>query len=274
MEIIYNKIFLQHNNPMHPENANRLKYFANLKDLEIESGEQFLQLVHSKEYIERVKSASAKEEWLDADTYTNKNSFEVACFAVGAAVKAAEQGAFALIRPPGHHAGRSSAGGFCLFNNIAIATKNLLQQGKRVFIIDFDLHHGNGSQEIFLGENNIMYFSTHQSPCYPGTGLRSEANCINVPLPYRTDDEKYIYELEKQLIPNLQKFNPDVIGLSAGFDCYYKDKDSLGPGSGFNLTEKSFEKIKEIIKPFDHFFVLEGGYRAESIKEGVKIFSK
>ncbi len=274
MKIIYNRIFLEHNLPSHPENADRLKYFKILPDSEIPNGEEFLQLVHPKEYIEEVKNASEEGSPLDADTYTCSKSYEVACYAAGATIKASEQKAFALVRPPGHHASSSKAGGFCLFNNIAIAAKNLLQHGKRVFIIDFDLHHGNGTQEIFFGKNNIIYFSTHQSPCYPGTGLRSDVNCINVPLPYGIKDGQYIKELEGKLIPAINEFNPDVVAISAGFDCYYKDKDALGFGLGFDLTKKSFEKIKEIIKPFKHFFVLEGGYRPESIKKGVDIFTK
>lgn len=273
MKLIYNKIFLQHNLASHPENADRLQFFKNLPDSRIPNGEEFLELVHTREYIEKVKEASIKEEPLDMDTYTCSKSYEVACYAVGAAIKAAEEGAFALCRPPGHHASSNRAGGFCLFNNIAVAAKKLLQEGKRVFIIDFDLHQGNGSQEIFFGENNIIYFSTHQSNCYPGTGLRSDVNCINVPLPYGTKDGQYIKELESELIPAIKEFSPDIVAISAGFDCYYKDKDSLGFGLGFELTKKSFEKIKEIIKPFKHFFVLEGGYKPESIKEGVRFFA-
>ena len=271
MKLIYNKIFLQHDID-HPENKNRLYYFKNLIDTKIENGERYLELVHSPSYINFVKEACKREAPLDPDTMICKRSYEVACYAVGAAILAAKENGFALVRPPGHHASHDKAGGFCIFNNIAIATKFLLKKGKRVFILDFDLHHGNGTQEIFLGEKNVLYFSLHQSPLYPGTGLESEKNCINIPLPFGTEDAEYVNELERKLIPTLRKFKPDIVGVSAGFDGYYKDFCYMNPSAGFKLTKKSYEKIKEILKPYKTFFVLEGGYNPESIREGVKVF--
>jgi len=273
MKIIYNKIFLEHD-IYHPENKERLSRFKSLKDTSLENGEKYLSLVHTASLIEYVKERAGKELPLDADTMTCKKSYEVACFAAGAAIQAAERDAFALLRPPGHHASSSRSAGFCIFNNVAIAAKYLLNKKKRVFIFDFDLHHGNGTQDIFLGEKNIMYFSMHQSPQYPGTGIVSEGNCINVPLSMGTGDDEYMGQLETKLIPALRKFKPDIVGVSAGFDGYYRDYGYMNPTAGFKLTSKTYEKIKEIIGEYKSFYVLEGGYNPESIYEGVNVFIK
>ena len=272
MEIIYNKIFLRHKVPFHPENPERLSLFRDLKDSKIENGEEFLKFAHAKEYIQLVKKSSENGAPLDLDTYTNESSYEVACYAVGATIKAAEKNAFALVRPPGHHARKNSAMGFCIFNNIAIAAKYLASQGKNVFVADIDLHHGNGTEEIVQNEKNIQYFSIHQNPCYPGTGLRKQGNAINIPVPYETNDKEYIRILEKEFKPALENFNPDIVAVSAGFDSYYLDLDSLGEGLGFSITLKSFGKFAEIIKPYRKFFALEGGYRPETVKECVDFF--
>lgn len=273
MKLLYNSKFLLHNFEGHLENKKRLGFFSNSPETRVVSGEQYLELCHSKEYIDLVKRVSnAGWGFLDSDTFITKESFETACYAVGASVKAAEEKSFALLRPPGHHACFDSGMGFCLFNNMAIAAKYLAKKGKRVFVIDFDLHHGNGTQELLAKEENCHYFSLHQFPAFPGTGRNSEKNCTNITLPYRIVDTTYIRQLENKLLPEIKKFQPDVIGLSAGFDSYYKDLDLLQKGAGFNLTKRSYLKIKEIISAYDCFAVLEGGYNPESIKDGVSIF--
>lgn len=274
MELIYNSIFLEHDTGEHPENASRLKHFKGVKETDVPNGEKYLELAHSRKYIDYVIKRCEQEGFLDADTLVSKRSYEVACYAVGATIMAAEQEAFALVRPPGHHACADRGMGFCIFNNIAITTKYLVKKGKNVFVFDFDLHHGNGTQEILEGEPNTFYFSLHQSPCYPGTGRSSGKNYINIPLQIGTGDEDYIKKLEGKLLPALEKFKPDIVGVSAGFDSYHKDFCYMNPGAGFRLTEKSYEKIKEILKPYKTFYVLEGGYNPESIKEGVDILIK
>lgn len=273
MRLIFNKIFLEHDTGFHPENKDRLKLFLDTPETQIENGEKFLRLAHTEEYINRVKAVCEKGEMLDYDTPTSPRSYEVACYAVGAVILACENKGFALVRPPGHHASASRGAGFCLFNNMAIAAKYLAEKGKRVFIVDFDLHHGNGTEDIVFGDERILYFSTHQSPFYPGTGLASRGNCINVPLSYGTSDEEYMKILETEMVPAINAFKPDVIGLSAGFDAYIKDFNFLNPAGGFQLTLKSYQMIRDIINPYPHFAVLEGGYNPESIKEGVDVFT-
>ncbi|MBI5884828.1 histone deacetylase [archaeon] len=251
MQLIYSKAFLGHDTGSNPENKERLKYFTHLPDSRIEYDEKALELVHSKAHIEDVRKACEKN----------------------AAIKASEKNAFALVRPPGHHASRNRSAGSCLFNNVAVACQHKLNQGKRIAILDFDLHFGDGTQDIFLGEKNIIYVSLHQSPCYPGTGLVSSRNCFNFPLPSGCTDLTYIKALEKAE-KIIKEFNPDLVACSAGFDCYHLDFEALGRGNGFKLSRKSLERIKDILKPFRHFMVLEGGYNPESVKEGVGVFIK
>lgn len=274
MKIIYNKIFLEHDTGDHPENKNRLKHFFQLRDTKIRSGEEYLSLAHSKKHIEFIKKASHDEMFADADTKLSKRSYEVACYAVGAAIKAANENAFALVRPPGHHAMSEHSMGFCLFNNIAIAALHLINQGKKVFILDIDVHHGNGTEQILFRKKNAMFCSLHQFPAYPGSGQLSQANCINIPLKIGTEDNEYISKLNELVKPKLKEFSPDIVGISAGFDSYYKDFKFMNPTVGFKLTTKSYKAVKNLIKPYDHFCVLEGGYNPDSIKEGVNALTK
>ena len=274
MKLIYNKVFLEHNTGNHPENKERLKHFFKLPDTKIESGEKYLRLAHSQKYIDIVKSASEKEWFLDSDTQLSKESYKVACYAVGATIMASEKNAFALVRPPGHHAMSDQGMGFCIFNNMAIAALHLLENKKRVFVLDIDVHHGNGTEQILLNKKNLIYCSLHQIYSYPGSGFNSHNNCINIPLPLGTEDKEYIEKIDRFVKPRLEEFNPDIVGVSAGFDSYYKDFRYMNPIVGFKLTEKSYKEIKTMINGYDHFFVLEGGYNPESVKEGVGVFTK
>jgi len=217
--------------------------------------------VHDISYIKLLKEGLIEDE----DTPAYPNIYEYARLAVGGAILAAKINGFSLMRPPGHHAGRKGIAlgaptrGFCYLNNIAIAVKYL---NKPTLILDLDGHHGNGTQEIFFGNPNVIYISLHKHPLYPGTGLYSEANCYNYPLDY--GEEKYIKTLKKAL-EKIDMKKIEVIAVSMGFDTFIGDIASLG------LNEKSFEEIGKILSSLNKpiFFVLEGGYIGESIGKGI-----
>lgn len=210
--------------------------------------------VHDREYIERLKEGSIEDE----DTPAYENIYEYALLSAGGAVLASKVNGFSLMRPPGHHAGRRGAAlgahtrGFCYLNNIAIAVKKL---NKPTLIIDIDGHHGNGTQEIFLGDEKVIYVSIHRHPLYPGTGRISELNCLNFPLPAECGEELYLKTLDSAL-KMIDLSEIEVVAVSAGFDTMIGDIASLG------LGEESFYKIGKMIAKLDKptFFVLEGGY--------------
>lgn len=219
--------------------------------------------VHSEEYVSKLKNGLVA----DADTPAYEGIYEYARLAAGAAILAAEINGFSLMRPPGHHVGRSGAAlgastrGFCYLNNVAIAVKHL---GRPTLILDIDGHHGNGTQEIFQGERDVTYVSLHRYPNYPGTGLASEGNCLNFPLWADCGEEEYLKTLTEALSKvDLNRFQ--VVAVSAGFDTYKGDLASL------NLTEESYRKIGRIIKTLGKptFFVLEGGYLSEELGRAI-----
>ena len=270
--IIYSEKCLDYGQPGHPESPDRVKNsYEFLREKEFEfvepepcSEKDFL-LVHSKQMVESVKNGN----FFDMDTPNLPGIFEIAKLSAGGAIKACElalegKTSFSLLRPPGHHATRNNIGGFCYFNNIAIAVKKTLQefgQGpersrRRVVIIDIDCHHGNGTEDIFLGEEKVLYVSLHQSPLYPGTGLSSKKNCLNFPISAGTDEKKYLEVLDSALI-EVKKFDPSLIGVSSGFDTY-----ELDPITDIGLKKESYRKIGERIKNLGKpiFRVLEGGY--------------
>ncbi len=276
MNLIYNKIFLEHKTESHPERPERLLAFNNLEQSEIENGEKYLKLVYDSDYIEKIKTASKSEKWLDSDTYTNEKSYEVACYAVGAAIKAAKQDDFALIRPPGHHATSNKAMGFCLFNNIAIAAKWLNERGKKVFVIDIDSHHGNGTQDIFYSTDKVLYLSIHQYPAYPSTGLVNEIGegkgkyfTINVPAPPYTSDDLFVDVLSKIMPVIREQYKPDIVAVSAGFDGHKDD-----PLLQLNLTVNSYYEIGKLLSSnFKNIFAcLEGGYNINVLPNCVSAF--
>ena len=214
--------------------------------------------VHDADYVRRLKDGFVE----DADTPAYQDIYEYARLAAGGAILAAKVGGFSLMRPPGHHAGRRGLAlgvrtrGFCYLNNIAIAVKFL---GKPCLILDVDGHHGNGTQEIFLGDESVTYVGLHRYPHYPGTGYSSEGNCLNFPLSGDCGDEVYLKTLDEALSKvDLDKF--EVVAVSAGFDAHAGDLASLG------LTELGFNEIgKKIASLRKHtFFVLEGGYSGEN----------
>jgi acetoin utilization deacetylase AcuC-like enzyme len=214
--------------------------------------------VHDADYVRRLKNGFVE----DADTLAYEDIYEYARLAAGGAILAAKVGGFSLMRPPGHHAGRRGLAlgvgtkGFCYLNNIAIAVKSL---GKPCLVLDIDGHHGNGTQEIFLGDESVTYVGFHRYPHYPGTGYSSDGNCLNFPLKADCGDDVYLKTLDEALSRvDLDKF--EVVAVSAGFDAHAGDLASLG------LTELGFNEIgKKIASLKKHtFFVLEGGYSGEN----------
>lgn len=214
--------------------------------------------VHDTDYVWSVKKSLVS----DPDTPAYDNIYEIACLSAGGAILAAKINGLSLMRPPGHHAGRNGAAlgaytrGFCYLNNIAIAVRHV---GKPALILDVDGHHGNGTQEIFLKDASVTYVSLHRHPNYPGTGLASEANCHNFPLPADCGNAEYLETLDKAL-GLVEDVRFDVVAVSVGFDTHKGDLASL------SLTEEGYREIGERIaglgKPT--FFVLEGGYNGEN----------
>jgi acetoin utilization deacetylase AcuC-like enzyme len=227
------------------------------------ASEEDLLRVHDDEYVWMLKKGLIE----DGDTPAYENIFEYAKLSAGGAILAAEVKGFSIMRPPGHHAGRNGAAlgahtrGFCYLNNIAIAVRHL---GKPTLILDIDGHHGNGTQEIFYGDDKVMYVSLHRHPHYPGTGAVSEANCLNFPLWRDCGDEAYLETLDGALgMVDVGRF--EVVAVSAGFDTHIGDLASLG------LTEKGYTEIGKRIAALKKptFFVLEGGYVGEQIGKDI-----
>jgi len=267
MKLIYNPIFLEHDTGMHPENKKRLSSLGELPVTKIENGEKYLELVHTPEYIKKIKDMSeAGGGHSDADTIVSEHSYEAAIYAVGATIMASKNGDFALTRPPGHHAHRDYSSGFCLFNNIAIAAQYHVNQGKRVLIIDIDGHLGCSTEKIFYDSNKVMYWSLHQHPAFPGGGDADEIGdgegegyTINCPLPPGSADEIFIDAIET-FLPIAKEFNPDIVGISAGFDSHQYDLLL-----DLRLSVNTFHKIGQIFSAnFKNVFAtLEGGYNIE-----------
>jgi acetoin utilization deacetylase AcuC-like enzyme len=230
------------------------------------ASEEDLLTVHDADYLWNLKKGLVE----DSDTPAYDKIYEFARLSVGGALLASRINGFSLMRPPGHHVGRNGAAlgvytrGFCYLNNIAIAVKEL---GKRTLILDIDGHHGNGTQEIFQGDEKILYVSLHQSPNYPGTGSFTEGNCVNFALPADCGGKRYLETFDKALgMVDLGRF--EVIAVSAGFDTHLGDLASLG------LIEKDYWEIGKRVallkKPV--FFVLEGGYMGEKVGLDIDMF--
>ncbi len=274
LKVIFSEKCLEYSFPYHPESPDRVKRIKQAleKDFTFEEIEEFasreeILRAHSREHFERVKN----KEYSDFDNPPLE--IEYPLLAAKLSILAAKEQGFALVRPPGHHAGKDFLGGFCYFNNIAIAIRNVYEN-RRVVIFDLDVHHGNGTQDIFLGDKNILYISLHQSPLFPGTGLKSEMNCINFPLPPGTNEYLYLKTLEKA-VNIAMEFGLEVVAISLGFDTYCED-----PLANFELKKGSYEKIAKIISNFissqkaKFFFVLEGGYSKEIGKLALEFFEE
>ena len=275
MKIIFSKECLNYEFLSHPESAQRVKnvYLLLKKHSfgfihpQLCSREDIL-LVHNNKLLQMVKKA----DFFDPDTPCVDGIYKYARLAAGGAIKAAELAikegrAFALVRPPGHHADKTRLGGFCYFNNIAIAVKKIKSRIKKIAIIDIDGHHGNGTEDIFLGNEGIVYVSLHQQYIYPGTGLVSRENCLNFPLLAGTGEKDYLRIME-EAVKKIRDFNPDLIAVSAGFDAYRKDC-LTGLSLDINTYKEIGKKISLMKKP--SFAVLEGGY-SEDIAQCVYQF--
>jgi acetoin utilization deacetylase AcuC-like enzyme len=287
-QIAYSNEFLKHNNTTHPENAERLIVMINeIKKASFYNELDFIKPsllkedilfdVHSREMIQRVKDYSLDgNSWLDPDTYVCKSDYEIARLAAGSLLKLSKNvidkkadNAFAIIRPPGHHATKNRSMGFCLFNNIAIAASEISKLGKRILIFDLDVHHGNGTQDIFYDRKDIMYQSFHLHPHFPGTGYINEigegegkGSTINAPLRYSNGNTAVSDLLDKIFLPIAKQFKPDIILVSSGFDSHHTDLYG-----GLRLTANFFGEIIARLQSIQPAIVctLEGGYNLDWI---------
>ena len=248
-----------------------------------------LEMIHAPEYISYVKSkAEEGGGWLDPDTVMSPRSYEAALYAVGGLLVAVEEvmkgevdNAFALVRPPGHHAIYDRAMGFCIFNNMAVAAKFALSRFnlKRVLIADFDVHHGNGTQDAFYADPKVLYFSTHQYPFYPGTGWmdetgtgEGEGTTVNFPMAAGWSDEEYLRAFNEGLVPVARRFQPQLILVSAGFDAHWADHLAM-----MRVSVKAFAQMAMILKNLAAelcqgrlIFTLEGGYNLRVVSSSIK----
>lgn len=291
---ITDAIYLKHDTGIsHPESPQRLiainDVITPLLDKlmvlsPIKASKEILVLVHPMDYIEKIENTSLHGGCIDSDTICSSDSYDAAAMAVGAGVVALDsikagqiERAFCAVRPPGHHATPTQAMGFCLFNNIAIAAKYAQRIGyKKVMIIDFDVHHGNGTQDTFWEEDTVFYFSSHQAFAYPGTGAESHrgegkgegftANFLMMP---ESTDSELLEIYENDLSPFIDKFNPDIILVSAGYDLHESD-----PLASLNITTEGIGKmVRGILDSRDVPFVffLEGGYDVNALGTNVKV---
>lgn len=293
--------YLNHTmDPFHPESPERLvSIYAMLEEKDM-AGKYFpieprlashdeIARVHNRQYIDLVAGTAGQiHTYLDPDTSTCPDSYETALLAAGgmmnaidAVMEGAVRNAFAFVRPPGHHAEAGHAAGFCIFNNVAIGACHAMKKYglKRILIVDWDLHHGNGTQHTFYEDRRVLYFSTHQYPFYPGTGSLNEIGrgeglgyTINVPLRRGAGDEEFVRIFRKILEPVASAYQPDLVLLSAGFDIYFQD-----PLGGMKVRPSGFAALTRILMNIADRHcrgrfaaTLEGGYHIDGMTQSVK----
>jgi len=293
--LVYHPIYLEHDTDGHPERKERLtttlkKIEASGLDLEFITPRpatlEEVRAIHSSGYIDQVRAISERGGgYLDLDTVVSRGSYEAALMSSGGVITGIDcvindlDNAFALARPPGHHALPNRGMGFCLFNNVAIGAKYAQKQGlEKVLIVDWDVHHGNGTSAIFYDDRSVMYFSVHQFPHYPGTGRVKELGMdgaegftVNVPLPWGTGNSGYFAVFEEILKPVAMEFDPDIVLVSAGQDPHQAD-----PLGGMNLTTEAFGSMAAAVKEIADtccegrlVAALEGGYNLDSLSDSI-----
>jgi len=300
--IIFSPIYYRHDPGRgHPESRRRLRaIISELKNGALSRNESWqfvtpkkastedVELVHAPEYVKLVDAVcKAGGGFLDLeDTMVSQESYETALYAVGGTLKAVDlvlkgsyENGFALVRPPGHHASKFRACGFCLFNNVSIAAEYLLRKRKlkRILILDVDAHHGNGTQETFYDTDKVLYISLHEDPCgFPGTGFIDEigegeglGHTVNIPLPFGTSDQIYLQAMEELVAPIIRQYEPQFMLVSAGFDGHYTD-----PVGSLALSALCYRKVYDMIVNLASEIcekrlvtVLEGGYNVKWIGE-------
>lgn len=287
-----------HNLPSHPENVGRFALLEetvrNIVGVRILSPQPYpdaadlVARVHPRAYLDALRAAGAAGPgYLDPDTYVTPGSYDAALMAAGATLEVLEailsgqaQSGFAIIRPPGHHASATIPMGFCLLNNAAIAARLAQARGlRRIMIVDFDVHHGNGTQAIFLEDPDVLYLSTHQWGIYPGSGALSEKGVgpglgatVNIPLPAYSGDETFAAIGDEIVEPLSRRFKPEILLVSAGFDSHWRD-----PLSQFGLTTAGYYRMGALLEAIAReqcegkvLFVLEGGYDPQVLAAGIR----